>query len=240
MNDRDGVHSFDRRLFLVSTGALALMNAGSAAAQEKGGKPMSVPDKRLRQMLAEFVVGFDLSNAPADVVAAARTGFIDTLGVAIAGSHEEVSHIVAEMVKLEGSAQQCTVIGQSFRASPQLAALANGVATHAMDYDHSLHERPVGGAGDPRAACRSPKRTARRPPERPGCGHRGERDCRAHPALKPAAEQWRRLAHDRHRRRHFRGGSLREADEASSRPGRQCHRHCRLAGAAGCRSTTAP
>ena len=137
MNDRDGVHSFDRRLFLVSTGALALMNAGSAAAQERGGKPMSVPDKRLRQMLAEFVVGFDLGKAPAEAVAVARTGFIDTVGVAIAGAHEEVSHIAAEMVKLEGSASRCTVIGQSFRASPQLAALANGVAAHAMDYDHS-------------------------------------------------------------------------------------------------------
>ena len=67
----------------------------------------------------------------------ARTGFIDTVGVAIAGAHEEVSHIAAEMVKLEGSAPRCTVIGQSFRASPQLAALANGVAAHAMDYDHS-------------------------------------------------------------------------------------------------------
>jgi 2-methylcitrate dehydratase PrpD len=30
-----------------------------------------------------------------------------------------------------------SVVGQSFRASPQLAALANGVAAHAMDYDFS-------------------------------------------------------------------------------------------------------
>ena len=42
------------------------------------------------------------------------------------------------MVKAEGSAQQCTVIGQSLRASPQLAALANGVANHAMDYDFTF------------------------------------------------------------------------------------------------------
>ena len=63
---------------------------------------------------------------------------IDTIGVAVAGSHEEVAHIVAEMVKAEGSAPQCTVIGQSLRASPQLAALANGVANHAMDYDFTF------------------------------------------------------------------------------------------------------
>jgi 2-methylcitrate dehydratase PrpD len=65
-------------------------------------------------------------------------GFIDTVGVAVAGSHEEVSHIVAEMVKAEGSAAQSTVIGTSLRVSPQLAALANGVSTHAMDYDFTF------------------------------------------------------------------------------------------------------
>ena len=31
---------------------------------------MSVPDKRLRQVLAEFVVGFDLKQVPADVLGA--------------------------------------------------------------------------------------------------------------------------------------------------------------------------
>ena len=72
------------------------------------------------------------------VIERARVAFIDTIGVAVAGSHEEVSHIVAEMVKAEGSAPQCTVIGQSLRASPQLAALANGVANHAMDYDFTF------------------------------------------------------------------------------------------------------
>jgi 2-methylcitrate dehydratase PrpD len=89
-------------------------------------------------MLAEFVVGFDLKQVPADVVELARVGFIDTVGVAVAGSHEEVSHIVAEMVKAEGSGAQSTVIGTSLRVSPQLAALANGVSTHAMDYDFTF------------------------------------------------------------------------------------------------------
>jgi 2-methylcitrate dehydratase PrpD len=139
MDERDATQPFDRRRFLAGTSALALVGAGGAArAQQSGGKAMTASDKRLRQMLAEFVVGFDLAKVPAPVVAHAREGFIDTVGVAVAGAHEEVAHIAAEMVKAEGSAGRCTVIGQSFRASPQLAALANGVATHAMDYDHSF------------------------------------------------------------------------------------------------------
>lgn len=138
MHNQDDTYPFDRRLFLTGagalTGSLALAGAsGPAHAQQ--GKPS---ERRLRQKLADFVVGFDLKAAPAEVVARARVAFIDSIGVAVAGAHEEVAHIVAEMVRAEGSLPQCTVIGQSLRASPQLAALANGVANHAMDYDFTF------------------------------------------------------------------------------------------------------
>ena len=142
MHDHDHEHdhalSFDRRTFLAATSALSLfaMNDTATAQQPAAGK--GAPDKRLRQILAEFVVGFDLKKVPPEVIDRARVAFIDTIGVSVAGSHEEVAHIVAEMVKAEGSAPQCTVIGQSFRASPQLAALANGVSNHAMDYDFTF------------------------------------------------------------------------------------------------------
>src|SRR6185436_15454232 len=39
------------------------------------------------------------------------------------------------MVKLEASAPAATIVGRSLRASPQLAAFANGVSAHAMDFD---------------------------------------------------------------------------------------------------------
>src|SRR5829696_923258 len=138
MESQKHSYAFGRRLFLAGSGALALMSGTrSAGAQESGGKPAAIPGKELRQMLAEFIVAFELKNVPADVIELARLSFIDTVGVAVAGSHEEVAHIAAAMVKLEGSAPQCTIIGQSVRASPQLAALANGVSSHAMDYDFS-------------------------------------------------------------------------------------------------------
>jgi 2-methylcitrate dehydratase PrpD len=138
VTNRDIAHPFDRRVFLAGGSALALIGASnSALAQQSGGKAAAA-GKRLRQMLAEFVAGFDLRQVPPSVIERARVAFVDTIGVSVAGSHEEVSHIVAEMVKAEGSAPQCTVIGQSLRASPQLAALANGVANHAMDYDFTF------------------------------------------------------------------------------------------------------
>jgi len=138
MDSLPQTHSFDRRHFLAGSGAFALLGVKSVAAQEGADKSRAVEGKQLRQILAEFVAAFDLKQVPADVIELARMGFVDTVGVAVAGSHEEVAHIVAEMVKLEGSAPQCTIIGQSSRASPQLAALANGTATHAMDYDFTF------------------------------------------------------------------------------------------------------
>jgi 2-methylcitrate dehydratase PrpD len=136
MERREHSFAFGRRLFLAGSSALALIGSSRAMAQETGSKPAKL-DKALRQILAEFVVSFDLKQVPPEVIELARLAFVDTIGVAVAGSHEEVSHIAAEMVKAEGSAPQCTIIGSKLKASPQLAALANGVASHAMDYDFS-------------------------------------------------------------------------------------------------------
>ena len=164
MTDQDTAHPFDRRLFLAGTGALALLATGGAAfAQQEGGKA-AASGRRLRQMLADFVVGFDLKQVPPEVIERARVAFIDTIGVSVAGSHEEVAHIVAEMVKAEGSAPQCTIVGQSLRASPQLAALANGVANHAMDYDFTFLNGQSVAAGHPGAAAGRGSRRTRRPP----------------------------------------------------------------------------
>jgi 2-methylcitrate dehydratase PrpD len=64
----------------------------------------------------------------------------------LAGSRQEVSHILCDMVRLEGSAPSASIVGQSLRASAQLAALANGVAAHAMDYDLTYIAGQAGSA----------------------------------------------------------------------------------------------
>jgi len=131
----DHRNGLDRRVFM---GASALALAGlpkQAHAQPSGTGATMADAKKLSQAVAEYIAGFDLKAAPPAAIDRARIGFIDTIGVMLAGSHEEVSHLVLEMVKEEASAPQATIVGQSLRASPQLAALANGVASHAMDYD---------------------------------------------------------------------------------------------------------
>src|ERR1700730_3461266 len=124
----------DRRLFLGAAGALTLLGQ-PALGQEA--KPPAAPSKKLSDTIADFVVGFDLKTVPPLGIERARLAFIDTLAVMLAGSREEGSELVCEMIRQEGAAPKVSVVGQSFRTSLQLAALANGVAAHIMDYDMS-------------------------------------------------------------------------------------------------------
>ena len=85
--------------------------------------------------IADFVTGFELKHAPPLAIERSRAAFVDTVGVTLAGSTEKVAEIVREMVRAEGAAPAVSVIGSSLKTSPQLAALANGVASHALDFD---------------------------------------------------------------------------------------------------------
>ena len=131
----------DRRLFLGAGAATLLAAAGPADAQQPGAaapvpKPSAAGEpKRLSDVIAEFVTGFNLEAVPPLALERARLAFIDTVGVMLAGSRSEPAEIVCEMVRAEGAAAAASVVGQSLKTSPQLAALANGVAAHALDFD---------------------------------------------------------------------------------------------------------
>jgi 2-methylcitrate dehydratase PrpD len=130
--------AIDRRLFLGAAGALTLAAQSALAQETKPAAKSETPQaKRLSDTISDFVVGFDLAAVPPLAIERARFAFVDTLAVMLAGSREEGAAIVCEMVQQEGAAPKVSVVGQSFRTSPQLAALANGVAAHIMDYDFS-------------------------------------------------------------------------------------------------------
>jgi 2-methylcitrate dehydratase PrpD len=90
--------------------------------------------------IAEFAAGFDLAKAPQRAVETARTAFVDTVGVALAGSTEKAAGIVRDLAQEEGAAPAVSVIGSPLKTSPQLAALCNGVAAHALDFDFTYQQ----------------------------------------------------------------------------------------------------
>src|SRR5262245_55575714 len=92
---------------------------------------MTVEVKDAVATLADFVVG---AAVGADARARAATAFKDTLGVMLAGATEPAARTVQAMASEDGTGD-CRVIGTAIRTSAELAALANGVAAHALDFD---------------------------------------------------------------------------------------------------------
>jgi 2-methylcitrate dehydratase PrpD len=80
---------------------------------------------------ADFAVA---SHPPAAARAAAARAFLDTVGVALAGACEPSAKIVQRVIEDEGTGP-CRVLGTTLAASAGNAALANGTAAHALDYD---------------------------------------------------------------------------------------------------------
>ena len=64
----------------------------------------------------------------------ASIAFIDTCGVMLAGSGETAARIAQSLASEEGVGE-CRVVGTSITTGAALAAFANGVAAHALDYD---------------------------------------------------------------------------------------------------------
>lgn len=91
----------------------------------------------ITRRLAEFVTELPTSEVPDGVLAAARNGLIDTLGCALAGTREPVSEIAADWIGETGASGKATVWGREQASSPVLAAFANAVSAHALDFDDS-------------------------------------------------------------------------------------------------------
>jgi 2-methylcitrate dehydratase PrpD len=77
-------------------------------------------------------------DIPAEAISRARDAFVDTVGVALAGTLEPVSEIATRWVNEIGAKPQASVWGQRLATSPDEAAFANGISAHALDFDDSL------------------------------------------------------------------------------------------------------
>jgi 2-methylcitrate dehydratase PrpD len=89
----------------------------------------------ITEKIACFVADFDGKNLPEEALDRTKAAMIDYVGVTFAGITERCSEIVRETVESLGGNPQASIWGTSMKTSVLLAALANGTAAHALDYD---------------------------------------------------------------------------------------------------------
>lgn len=97
-------------------------------------------DGSLTGYVADFTSNTRFEDIPDDVMWLGKKNILDGLGCTLAGARAEGSLILQEyLARLDnGAGESATVIGTEKSATPRFAALANGTAMHADDYDDTL------------------------------------------------------------------------------------------------------
>ncbi len=93
----------------------------------------------ITKRLANFIVNTDYSQIPDEIYEHAKCAFMDYLAVAMEGADEPLVKKLVTFSRTMGGNEQATVLGRSNgKMSISQAALINGGASHALDYDDSL------------------------------------------------------------------------------------------------------
>jgi len=123
----------------------------------------------LARELAVRIAALGYADLPEEAIYWGKIAILDTLGVALAGALEDGPRILDDVLGLPDSGPSL-VLGTSRRASALDAALINGTAAHALDFDNtaaslggsirrrssaSTRRRPSARSRTPTARCRA-------------------------------------------------------------------------------------
>jgi 2-methylcitrate dehydratase PrpD len=103
-------------------------SAGGALMNQRDATPIT-------RNLVQSIRSIRSDALPPDVGELARHCLLDWFGVTLAGSSEPLSAILREHVAEEGGAPVATLVGTGGKVTARQAALVNGAASHALDYD---------------------------------------------------------------------------------------------------------
>ncbi len=92
--------------------------------------------------IARLAATVEPGALPAPVATVARQCLLDWLGVTLAGAADDTVRILREEALEQGGTPQATLVGGPGRLSVLQAALVNGTAGHALDYDDVHYAMP--------------------------------------------------------------------------------------------------
>jgi 2-methylcitrate dehydratase PrpD len=87
----------------------------------------------LIEQIAEKIVAIRYEDLPREAVNWSKAAILDTVGVTLAGAGEDCARMVERT--LGGARGDCLIFGSDRRVGPLDAALVNGTAAHALDFD---------------------------------------------------------------------------------------------------------
>jgi 2-methylcitrate dehydratase PrpD len=85
--------------------------------------------------VVDYIVSSRFESIPPQALSVAKGAIQDCVGVALAGARQPAGLIPAEWARRSAGTGAATVWGQNFKTSAHDAALVNGTAAHALDYD---------------------------------------------------------------------------------------------------------
>ncbi|MEM7209022.1 MAG: MmgE/PrpD family protein [Pseudomonadota bacterium] len=91
------------------------------------------------ERLAEFVQSHNSRKTPDPVIAEAKRCILDTAGVTVAGQMSDVASATHDYAIAHHGSGKSRVIGKRTTCSPVAAALVNGTAAHAYDFDDTSY-----------------------------------------------------------------------------------------------------
>lgn len=89
----------------------------------------------LLQQIAHWCTSLKFENIPPQVIDTARNALIDYVAVTVAGSQTEVARNIQKFAHDRSPDGPCHLLGVDQSCSMAYAAYANGVASHALDFD---------------------------------------------------------------------------------------------------------
>lgn len=89
----------------------------------------------ITRQLASYSSGLTLDRISEKARIVGKHALLDWLGVTLAGGQEPLVGILRDQAQAEGLGMQSTLLGLGTKGSPSQAALINGTAGHALDYD---------------------------------------------------------------------------------------------------------
>jgi 2-methylcitrate dehydratase PrpD len=95
---------------------------------------MAIPPP-VTDTLARFVTETDFSTISGTTRTNAKLHILDTFGVALAGVATPVAEIALDYCKNLGASTEASIWGTSAKVSVSTAAFANGLLSHALDFD---------------------------------------------------------------------------------------------------------